>query len=77
MSMRNNRNSTQKMTIAESLRLTIRQEMERDKKVFCIGDNLNTDIKGANNQDFDCLLITNGIHKKEILDTDLKEVLKK
>ena len=40
MSMRNNRNSTQKMTIAESLRLTIRQEMERDKKVFCIGEDI-------------------------------------
>ena len=49
----------------------------KDKKVLCIGDNLNTDIKGANVQNFDSLLITNGIHKKEILDTDLKEVLKK
>ena len=45
MSMRNNRNSTQKMTIAESLRLTIRQEMERDKKVFCIGEDIG--IKGG------------------------------
>ncbi len=37
-----------------------------NKKVLCIGDNLNTDIKGANNLKFDSLLITNGIHKMEI-----------
>ena len=48
-----------------------------NKKVLCIGDNLNTDIKGANIQNFDSLLITNGIHKKEILDFELEEVLKK
>ena len=48
-----------------------------NKKVLCIGDNLNTDIKGANIQNFDSLLITNGIHKKEILDIELEEVLKK
>ena len=49
----------------------------KNKNVLCIGDNLNTDIKGANIQNFDSLLITNGIHRKEILDTDLKQVLKK
>ena len=48
-----------------------------NKKVLCIGDNLNTDIKGANIQNFDSLLITNGIHRKEILDTELMSVLKK
>ena len=32
-----------------------------NKKVLCIGDNMNTDIKGANNQKFDNLLITSGI----------------
>jgi len=36
------------------------------KKVLCIGDNLNTDIKGANNQNFTSLLITSGIHKSEM-----------
>ncbi len=49
----------------------------KNKNVLCIGDNLNTDIKGANVQNFDSLLITNGVHKKEILDMELKEVLKK
>ena len=33
-----------------------------NKKILCIGDNLNTDIKGANIQNFDSLLITGGIH---------------
>ena len=49
----------------------------KNKSVLCIGDNLNTDIKGANVQNFDSLLITNGIHRKEILDLELEEVLKK
>ena len=48
-----------------------------NKNVLCIGDNLNTDIKGANVQNFDSLLITNGIHRKEILDLELEGVLKK
>ena len=48
-----------------------------NKNILCIGDNLNTDIKGANVQNFDSLLITNGIHRKEILDLKLEEVLKK
>tara|TARA_B000000441_G_scaffold88078_1_gene60429 strand:- start:110 stop:640 length:531 start_codon:yes stop_codon:yes gene_type:complete len=46
------------------------------KKVICIGDNLNTDIKGANLQNFDSLLINNGIHKNEI-SNGIKELTKK
>ena len=49
----------------------------KNKNILCIGDNLNTDIKGANVQNFDSLLITNGIHRKEILDLELEGVLKK
>ena len=49
----------------------------KNRKVLCIGDNLNTDIKGANVQNFDSLIITNGIHRQEILDLELDEVLKK
>ena len=49
----------------------------KNKKVFCIGDNLNTDIKGANNQNFDSLLITNGIHREEIKNENFEETLKK
>ncbi len=48
----------------------------RGKKVICIGDNLNTDIKGANIQNFDSLLINNGIHKNEI-SNGIKELIKK
>ena len=48
-----------------------------NKRVLCIGDNLNTDIKGANIQNFDSLLITNGIHRQEILEIELDHVLKK
>ena len=49
----------------------------KNKNVLCIGDNLNTDIKGANVQNFDSLLITNGIHRKEILEIELNQILKK
>ncbi len=37
----------------------------KNKKVLCIGDNINTDIKGANNQNFSSLFISSGIHKNE------------
>ena len=36
------------------------------KKIIAIGDNLNTDIKGAINMNYDSLIITEGIHKEEI-----------
>ena len=49
----------------------------KNKKVLCIGDNLNTDIKGANNQNFASLLITNGIHRQEIKNENFKEIMKK
>ena len=38
----------------------------KEKKALSIGDNLNTDIKGANLLNYDSLLISNGIHKNEI-----------
>tara|TARA_Y100001958_G_C21155153_1_gene490362 strand:- start:332 stop:1150 length:819 start_codon:yes stop_codon:yes gene_type:complete len=38
----------------------------KNKKILSIGDNLNTDIKGANLLNYDSLLISNGIHKNEI-----------
>ena len=48
----------------------------KNKKVLCIGDNLNTDIKGANLLNFDSLLISNGVHKKEIHENGLDNVTK-
>ena len=38
----------------------------KDKKILSIGDNLNTDIKGANLLNYHSLIISNGIHKEEI-----------
>ena len=48
----------------------------KNKKVLSIGDNLNTDIKGANLLNYDSLLISNGIHKKEIKEKGIKIVSK-
>ena len=48
----------------------------RNKKVLCIGDNLNTDIKGANLQNFDSLIISDGIHKIEIENSGIEKVSK-
>jgi len=49
----------------------------KNKKILCIGDNLNTDIKGANIQNYDCLLITGGIHRQEISKYKLSQVVEK
>ena len=48
----------------------------KNKKILSIGDNLNTDIKGANLLNYDSLLITNGIHKKEIEEKGIESVSK-
>jgi len=47
-----------------------------NKKILSIGDNLNTDIKGANLLNYDSLLISNGIHRDEIKDKGIKKVSK-
>jgi HAD superfamily hydrolase (TIGR01459 family) len=49
----------------------------KNKKVLSIGDNLNTDIKGANLLNYDSLLISNGVHKSEINKDGIEKVLKK
>jgi HAD superfamily hydrolase (TIGR01459 family) len=49
----------------------------RNKKILCIGDNLNTDIKGANLQNYHSMLISNGIHKHEIINDGIEKVSKK
>jgi len=48
-----------------------------EKKVLSIGDNLNTDIKGANLLNFDSLLISNGVHKTEIKKEGIEKVSKR
>ena len=47
-----------------------------NKKILSIGDNLNTDIRGANNLNYDSMIITNGIHKNEIKNEGIEKVLK-
>jgi len=49
----------------------------KEKKVLSIGDNLNTDIKGANLLNYDSLLILNGVHKNEIKKEGIDIVSKK
>ena len=48
----------------------------KNKKILSIGDNLNTDIKGANLLNFDSLIISNGIHKSEIEKKGIEETSK-
>ena len=48
----------------------------KNKKILSIGDNLNTDIKGANLLNFDSLIISNGIHKNEIKQYGIEKISK-
>jgi HAD superfamily hydrolase (TIGR01459 family) len=47
-----------------------------NKKILSIGDNLNTDIKGANLLNYDSLLISNGVHKNEIINKGIEKLSK-
>jgi len=49
----------------------------REKKILSIGDNLNTDIKGANLLNYDSLIISNGVHKNEIKKDGIELVARK
>ena len=49
----------------------------KKKRVLSIGDNLNTDIKGANFLNYDSLLISSGVHKDEIKKEGIDIVSKK
>ena len=46
---------------------------KKNEKILAIGDNIRTDIKGANKMKLDSLLITGGIHKKEFFNLPLKD----
>ena len=41
--------------------------IKKNETILAIGDNIKTDITGANRMKFDSLFITGGIHKKEFL----------
>jgi HAD superfamily hydrolase (TIGR01459 family) len=48
------------------------------EKVIAIGDNLNTDIKGANNMKIDSIFISNGVHRSEFKqESDLEDLSNK
>ena len=52
--------------------------LKEGEKTFVIGDNLKTDIKGANNLNLDSLFITSGVHRAEYKDeNELKGLLAK
>ena len=49
-----------------------------NEKVLAVGDNLRTDIKGANNLNIDCIFISQGVHRDEYKDTsEIESLLKK
>ena len=50
---------------------------DKNEKVLAIGDNLRTDIKGANNLDIDSIFITKGVHRQEIGDVSKLDALLK
>ncbi|MDB9744717.1 TIGR01459 family HAD-type hydrolase [Pelagibacteraceae bacterium] len=51
---------------------------KKNEKVLAIGDNLRTDIKGANNLSKDCLFISNGVHRNEFSgNLELQKLLNK
>ena len=46
-----------------------------NEKVIAIGDNLNTDIRGANNMNIDSIFISEGVHRSEFKnESELKEL---
>ena len=48
------------------------------EKVLAIGDNLRTDIKGANNLNKDCLFISDGVHRNEFSNnSELEKLINK
>jgi len=49
--------------------------IESSEKVLAIGDNLRTDIKGANNLNIDCVFISDGVHRNEFKDFSELETL--
>ena len=52
--------------------------LKENEKVIAIGDNLRTDIKGANNMKIDSIFITSGVHRTEFDDNkNLENLLDK
>ncbi len=64
--------STERMSIAEALRKAIRQEMERDASVFCIGEDIG--IPGGFGGAFTVTLGLEKDFRERIVDTPISEV---
>ena len=47
--------------------------IKKNEIILAIGDNIRTDIRGANNMKFDSLFIIDGIHKKEFSDLQIED----
>ena len=47
--------------------------IKKNETILVVGDNIRTDIEGANNMKFDSLLITDGIHKDEFINLSIKD----
>ena len=51
---------------------------KENEKVLAIGDNLRTDIRGANNLNIDCIFISDGVHRNEYKNSsEIDALLKK
>tara|TARA_B100000767_G_C19626031_1_gene476168 strand:- start:114 stop:920 length:807 start_codon:yes stop_codon:yes gene_type:complete len=51
--------------------------LKKNEKTLAIGDNLNTDIRGANNMNLDSIFITDGVHREEFKnEEELNNLLK-
>ena len=46
--------------------------IKKNETILAVGDNIRTDIRGANNMGFDSLFIINGIHKDEFLNLQVE-----
>jgi len=54
--------------------------IKKNETILAVGDNIRTDIKGANIMKFDSLFITGGIHRNEFTNSSIKDydkILKK
>ena len=50
----------------EAAREKIREQRPDARRILVIGDGLPTDVRGAANEGYDCLFLTDGIHAREV-----------
>ena len=47
--------------------------IKKNETILVVGDNIRTDIIGANNMNFDSLFVTDGIHKDEFINLPIED----